>query len=243
MNINGSVALVTGASRGIGRAIALCLGSAGAAVAVNYRKERGQAEEVVAVIERAKGRAVALQADVSSPEEVQRLVSSVESSLGPIDILVNNAAIAPPRLIEELDLATFDATIANNLRSAFLVSSAVIPGMRARRRGRLVFLSSIAAYTGGLIGPHYAASKAGLLGLMHSYATRLASEGITSNAVAPALIYTEMLSTNPRAKPENIVPVKRWGTAEEVAEVVLTLVSNGFITGQTFHINGGMYPT
>jgi 3-oxoacyl-[acyl-carrier protein] reductase len=242
MAITGSVALVTGASRGIGRAIALRLGSAGAAVAVNYRKERGKAEEVVAQIQRDNGRAVALQADVSSPEEVQGMVGRIEGSLGPIDILVNNAAIAPPRLVEELDLATWDATIANNLRSAFLVSSAVIPSMRARRRGRLIFLSSIAAQTGGLIGPHYAASKAGLLGLMHSYASLLAGEGITSNAVAPSLIYTEMLSAHPRAKPD-LAPVKRWGTAEEVAEVVLTLVSNGFITGQTIHINGGMYPT
>ena len=243
MEIRGSVALVTGASRGIGRAIALRLASEGAAVAVNYRKERAKAEQVVAEIERDKGRAIAVQADVSSPEDVKALVARVESALGPIDILVNNAAIAPPRLIEELDLETWDATIANNLRSAFLVCSAVIPGMRARRRGRLVFLSSIAANTGGLIGPHYAASKAGLLGLMHSYALRLAGEGITSNAVAPAIIYTDMLSTHPRAQPENIVPVKRWGTAEEVAEVVLGMVSNGFITGQTFHINGGMYPT
>jgi len=243
MDLGGKVALVTGASRGIGRAIALRLGSAGAAVAVNYRREREKAAEVVSQIERAKGRAAAIQADVSIPDEVQRLVASVQSSLGAIDILINNAAIAPPRLVEELDLATWDETIANNLRSAFLVSSAVIPGMRARKWGRLIFLSSIAAKTGGLIGAHYAASKAGLLGLMHSYASQLVAEGITSNAVAPALIYTEMLSTHPRAKPEAVVPIKRWGTAEEVAEVVLGMVTNGFITGQTFHINGGMYQT
>jgi 3-oxoacyl-[acyl-carrier protein] reductase len=242
MRLKGNVALVTGASRGIGRAIALRLASEGAAVAVNYRREREKAEEVVALIVRAQGRALAFQADVSVPEAVGSLVGSVEKSLGAIDICVNNAAIAPPRLVEELDLETFDATIANNLRSAFLVSSAVIPGMRARRRGRLIFLSSIAAKTGGLIGPHYAASKAGMLGLMHSYASLLASEGITSNAVAPALIYTEMLSTHPRAKPD-LIPLKRWGTAEEVADVVLELASNGFITGQTFHINGGMYQT
>ena len=243
MELSGRVALVTGASRGIGRAIALRLAAAGAAVGVNYRREREKAEEVVSQIERAKGHAVAVQADVSSPEEVQRLVTSVQTSLGAIDILINNAAIAPPRLVEDLDLATWDETIANNLRSAFLVSSAVIPGMRARKWGRLIFLSSIAAKTGGLIGAHYAASKAGLLGLMHSYASQLAGEGITSNAVAPALIYTEMLSTHPRAKPEVVVPIKRWGTAEEVAEVVLGMVTNGFVTGQTFHINGGMYQT
>src|SRR6266851_164611 len=231
MELGGKVALVTGASRGIGRAIALRLASAGAAMGVNYRRERDKAEDIVSQIERAKGRAIAVQADVSSPEEVQRLVASVRSSLGEIDILINNAAIAPPRLVEELDLATWDETIANNLRSAFLVSQAVIPGMRARKWGRLIFLSSIAAKTGGL------------LGLMHSYASQLAGEGITSNAVAPALIYTEMLSTHPRAKPEVVVPIKRWGTAEEVAEVVLGMVTNGFVTGQTFHINGGMYPT
>src|SRR5215471_7155811 len=215
MAIEGKISLVTGASRGIGRAIALRFGSEGAAVAVNYRKEKAKAEEVATQIQRGGGRA----------------------------IVVNNAAIAPPRFVEELDVATFDATIANNLRSAFLVSSAVIPGMRARRYGRLIFLSSIASMTGGLIGAHYAASKAGLIGLMHGYASQPAGEGITSNAVAPALIYTDMLNTHPRAKPENIVPVKRWGTAEEVAEVVLSIASNGFITGQTFHVNGGMYPT
>src|SRR6266851_8452875 len=157
MDLGGKIALVTGASRGIGRAIALRLASAGAAVGVSYRREREKAEEVVSQIECAKGRAVAVQADVSSPEEVQRLVATVQSSLGAIDILINNAAIAPPRLVEELDLATWDETIANNLRSAFLVSSAVIPGMRARKWGRLIFLSSIAAKTGGLIGAHYAA--------------------------------------------------------------------------------------
>ena len=243
MTMRGRISLVTGASRGIGRAVALRFGAEGIAVAVNYRKEKAKAEEVVALIERQGGRAVAFQADVSSPDDVQRLVESVEKNLGPIEILVNNAAIAPPRRVEELDLATFDATIANNLRSAFLVSSAVIPGMRARRFGRLIFLSSIASMTGGLIGPHYAASKAGLLGLMHGYASQLAGEGITANAVAPALIYTDMLNTHPRAKPENIVPVRRWGTSEEVAEIVLSMAANGFVTGQTFHINGGMYPT
>ena len=243
MAIEGKISLVTGASRGIGRAIALRFGSEGAAVAVNYQKEKTKAEEVATEIRRGGGRAFAVQADVSSPEEVRRLVKTVESELGPIDILVNNAAIAPVRRVEEIDVATFDATIANNLRSAFLVTSTVIPGMRARHYGRLIFLSSIASMTGGLIGAHYAASKAGLIGLMHGYASQLAGEGITSNAVAPALIYTDMLNTHPRAKPENIVPVKRWGTAEEVAEVVLSIASNGFITGQTFHINGGMYPT
>ena len=127
-----------------------------------------------------------------------------------------------------------------NLTSAFLVTQAVLPGMRARRWGRLVFLSSIAAQTGGVVGPHYAASKAGMLGLMHSYANLLAREGITSNAIAPALIDTAMVRDNPNVRPE-MLPVRRFGTAEEVADAVVLLASNGYMTGQTVNLNGGWY--
>lgn len=186
--------------------------------------------------------AVAIEADVSNPDEVVALVASVERELGAVDIVVHNAGIARPLPLEAIRLATWDATLAVNLRAAFVLSSAVIPAMRARRWGRLLYVSSTAARVGGIVGPHYAASKAGLEGLMHSYASLLAREGITANAIAPALIETEMLAGNPAAVPERL-PVGRLGTPEEVAEIVVAVASNAFITGQTIQVNGGIYMT
>jgi 3-oxoacyl-[acyl-carrier protein] reductase len=159
-----------------------------------------------------------------------------------VDILIHNAGIARPLPLEAIRLATWDATFAVNLRAAFVLSAAVIPGMRVRRWGRLLYVSSSAARVGGIVGPHYAASKAGLEGLMHSYASLLAREGITANAIAPALIETEMLAGNPAAVPERL-PVGRFGTPEEVAGIVVAVASNAFITGQTIQVNGGIYMT
>lgn len=169
-----------------------------------------------------------------------QLVRTVEQDLGPIDILVNNAGINPGKSLEELTLADWNETITTNLTSSFLVSRAVLPGMRQRQWGRLIFLSSIAAQTGGVIGPHDAASKAGMLGLMHSYAHLLAKEGITANAIAPALIETDMIHHDSLLQPI-LLPVGRYGTAEEVAEAVLLLATNSDITGQTINLNGGWY--
>ena len=134
----------------------------------------------------------------------------------------------------------WDELIDANLKSAFLVTQAVLPAMRTRRWGRIINMSSVAAQTGGLVGPHYAASKAGMLGLTHSYAGLLAKEGITVNTIAPALIATAMVMTNPRATPE-VIPVGRFGTVDEVAEVVVTLAKDAYITGQTINVNGGWY--
>ncbi len=130
--------------------------------------------------------------------------------------------------------------IAVNLKSAFLLTQAVLPGMRARRWGRVLNVSSVAAQVGGVVGPHYAASKAGLHGLTHAYASLLAKEGITVNAIAPALIETEMVTSNPRARPD-LIPVGRFGMAEEVADVAVLLAANGYVTGQTVNVNGGWY--
>jgi 3-oxoacyl-[acyl-carrier protein] reductase len=127
-----------------------------------------------------------------------------------------------------------------NLKSCFLVTQAVVPGMRARQRGRIINLSSVAAQVGGVIGPHYAASKAGMLGLTHFYAHRLVKEGITVNAIAPALIETEMVTSLPNAQPDRI-PVGRFGAPEEVAQVAVLLARNGYITGQTINVNGGWF--
>jgi 3-oxoacyl-[acyl-carrier protein] reductase len=242
VKLHSRTALVTGGSRGIGRAAALALAAAGCNLAVNYVRAGDEADVVVREIVTLGQRACAVQADVSSEREVQKLVHAVEHQLGPIDILVNNAGISRTKPFEELTLADWNETITTNLTSSFLVSQAVVIGMRQRQWGRLIFLSSLAAQTGGVIGPHYAASKAGMLGLMHSYARLLAKEGITSNAIAPALIDTDMIRNNPDVQ-RTLLPIGRFGTAQEVAEAVVLLATNEFITGQTIHLNGGWYMT
>jgi 3-oxoacyl-[acyl-carrier protein] reductase len=238
----GKVALVTGASRGIGRAVAVALARAGADVAVNDRTREEAAHETAGLVSALGRRSLVVLADVSMSDQVTRLVAEVEAGLGPVDVLVNNAGVARPRSPEEVTEADFDEAIAVNLKSAFLLTQAVLPGMRARRWGRILNISSVAAQLGGVTGPHYAASKAGMHGLTHAYAALLAREGITVNAVAPALIDTAMIASNPRARPD-LVPVGRFGTVEEVAEVVALLAANGYITGQTINVNGGWYMT
>ncbi len=238
--LKGRVALVTGGSRGIGREIAIALARAGADVAVNFLTREREADETRREIVRLGRRAMVIQADVSLGPEVTRMVEEVQARLGPIDILVNNAGITRPQALERITERDWDAVVDKNLKSIFLVTQAVIKAMRARKWGRIINLSSVAAQTGGIVGPHYAASKAGILGLTHSYANILAQEGITVNAIAPALIETEMLAGNPKAKPGK-VPVGRFGTVDEVADVAVMLACNGYITGQTINVNGGWY--
>ncbi|HMK64802.1 MAG TPA: 3-oxoacyl-ACP reductase family protein [Thermodesulfobacteriota bacterium] len=240
--IPGKIALVTGASRGIGKAIALALARAGADVAVNFQKKEAEAHEVCRLINAMGRRSLAVRADVSLAEEVARLTGAVEKELGPISILVNNAGIAKPRGLGEVTEELWDETIRINLKSCFLVTEAVWPGMRERKWGRIINISSTAAQVGGVVGPHYAASKAGLLGLTHSYASRLIKDGITVNTICPALIITDMVSEDLRAKPA-LIPVGRFGEVEEVAEAALMLAGNGYITGQTIQVNGGLYMT
>ena len=239
-NLNGKVALVTGASIGIGRAIAEGFAKAGVDVAVNYLQHQTEAEEVCASIRNLGRKAIAVQADVSKSAEVARLVKTVEKSLGSIEILVNNAGIARPQPLADIQEEDWDELITVNLKSAFLVTQQVLPGMCARRWGRIINISSVAAHVGGVVGPHYAASKAGMLGLTHSYANLLAREGITANAIAPALVYTQMVAANPRAKAD-LIPVGRFGKVEEVAEVAVMLAGNGYINGQTINVDGGWY--
>lgn len=244
MNQSGSrVALVTGGSRGIGRSIALALAGVGATVAVNYRERGTEADTVVALIRRDGGHGIAVGADVSDADAVGSMISAVEAQLGPIDILVNNAGIAPRHNLDEITEADFDHTIAVNLKSAFLCSQAVLPGMRTRSWGRIINISSIAARTAqpaSGISVMYNASKAALEGLTRGYAARVAQCGITVNAVAPGLIDTDM---GRLMDPETIaaIPAGRAGMGEEVAEAVLMLVSNAFITGQTIAVNGGRH--
>ena len=188
------------------------------------------------------GRAIAMRADVSVEDEVDRLILRIQETVGQIDILVNNAGMARQCSVEHLTPEVWDETMNVNLRSAFLLSSAVLPSMREKRWGRLLFISSVAAQIGGIVGPHYAASKAGMIGLMHGYASQLAKEGITANAICPALVFTEMLDGNPQALPE-MLPVGRFGQPDEVASAAVMLATNGFVTGQTIQVNGGLYMT
>lgn len=242
-DIEGKVAFVTGGSRGLGLAIAGALATAGVHVALGFRSNKAEAVAAAQNLESTFGiRAIAVGADVSQSSQVTQAIDQIVSELGDVSILVNNAGINPSRPIALLTEDDWDTTIAVNLTSAFLVTQKVLPAMRKARFGRIIMMSSVAAQLGGVIGPHYAASKAGMLGLMHSYAHLLAKEGITSNAISPALIETDMIRGNPTIKAE-LLPVGRFGTPEEVADVALTIVRNGFITGQTFNVNGGWYPS
>lgn len=240
--LQGKVALVTGASRGIGRAIALGLAQAGADVGVNFRDRAREAEEVAQRIAAMGRRAVPIQADVSRAPEVRRLLEGMGTRLGAIDILVNNAGIARVQKMDEVTEEDWDELLTVNLKSCFLVTSAVLGGMRERGWGRIINVSSIAAQTGGVVGVHYASSKAGILGLTRYYAKQVAAEGITVNAIAPALIETDMTAGNPNAIASN-VPAGRLGHVDEVAQVAVMLACNGYLTGQTINVNGGWLPS
>jgi 3-oxoacyl-[acyl-carrier protein] reductase len=241
-DLKSRVALVTGASRGIGAGIAVALATAGADVAINYREQGVAAQSVCAEIASLGQKAIALQADVSRAEEITRMVLEVEASLGKVDILVNNAAIAQPRPFEEISESEWDEILRVNLKSVFLVTQAVIAGMRKRKWGRIINLSSVAAQTGGAVGAHYAASKAGIIGLTHSCASSFIKDGITVNAIAPALIETDMVTSNPNASPR-LIPMGHFGKVDDVASIAVMLASNEYITGQTISVNGGWYMT
>jgi 3-oxoacyl-[acyl-carrier protein] reductase len=237
-DLSGRTALVTGASRGIGAAIAMALAEAGAAVAVNYRERADEADAVVAKIREFGGRATGIAADVSQAAAVAKMVDIAGSTLGPIDILVNNAGLAIVRGIDDLTESDFDLTIAVNLKSAFLCTQAALPAMRAKQWGRIVNISSGAARGAGAIGVHYNASKAGMEGLTRGYAARLVKEGITVNAVAPSLIETDMMRG--RSDLARNIPLGRLGQPSEVAQAVLMVLGNDYMTGQTIILNGGM---
>jgi len=236
IDLQARVALVTGASRGIGRAIALALAEQGAAVAVNFQTRAEDAEAVAGQIRSAGGKAIAIRADVSVSAQVADMAERVAAELGPVDVLVNNAGIAITGLREE----DFDLGIAVNLKSAFLCTEAVLPGMCARRWGRIVNISSGAARGPGLLGVVYNASKAGLEGLTRGYASRVAKNGVTVNAVAPGPTDTEMGAPLKAGGVEARIPVGRMGEAEDVAQATVMVIGNGFITGQTIAVNGGL---
>jgi 3-oxoacyl-[acyl-carrier protein] reductase len=237
-DLHGKVALVTGASRGIGRAVAAALARAGADVAINYSTREKEALETSGLVRETGQRGILVQADVSISSETEKMIHTVERELGQVQILVNNAGIVVRKSLDITE-QDWDRVLAVNLKSAFLVTQAVFQGMRELHWGRIINISSVAAQTGGITAPPYVASKAGLWGLTHSYAKLLIKDGITVNTVAPALIETDMIMEI-EAKPD-LIPIGRFGKVEEVADVVLMLARNGYITGQTINVNGGLY--
>ena len=233
------VALVTGGSRGIGAAIAKRLAADGAQVAITYAKDADAASSVVKAIEQSGGKAIAIQANAGDAKAVKNAVEKTVSTFGGLDVLVNNAGIGLVRTVDDLTEEDFDRTIAVNLKSAFLCTQAVIPGMRARKWGRIVNISSGAARGAGGVGPHYNASKAGMEGMTRGYAARLVKDGITVNAVAPSLIETDMVRSGLASSAARI-PLGRFGTPEECAQAVLMVIGNAYMTGQTIALSGGM---
>ncbi len=238
-DLSGKVALVTGASRGIGRAVAAALAGAGTCVAINYYAREEEARETLALVRKTGQRGILVKADVSNSSQISEMIRTVEHELGRVQILVNNAGIAIRKSIDEITEQDWDRVLDVNLKSAFLITQAVFQGMRELHWGRIINISSTAAQTGGITAAPYVASKAGLWGLSHYYASQLIKDGVTVNTVTPALIETDMVREID-AIPGRI-PVGRFGKVEEVADVVLMLAQNGYITGQTINVNGGLY--
>ncbi len=245
-NLQGKIALVTGASRGIGRAIAISLAEAGADVAVNYAGSEKAADEVVAIIEGLGRRAFKVQADVSSSAQVEEMVKTVLSRFERLDILVNNAGITRDNLIMRMKEEEFDQVINTNLKGVFNCIKAVTRPMMKQRSGRIINISSVVGVLGNAGQANYVAAKAGVIGLTKSTARELASRNITVNAVAPGYIETDMtdkLSQEMQQQLLQQIPLSRLGQPEDIAKVVRFLASDDsvYMTGQTLHVDGGMY--
>lgn len=239
--LKGKNALVTGSSRGIGRALALALAEAGVNVAVHYNKNESQAWEVADEIRQMGVESTVVSGNVGIEEDVVRIIKDAEAGLqGTIDILINNAGKGGQKNLEDTTSQEYDETCAINMKSVFLFTQVLAPKMRKKKWGRIVNVSSSASYTGGTSGPHYAGSKAGVVGLTHYYAANLAKDGVTVNCIAPGPIATDMIKDN-KLVTGDIVPVKRLGQTEDIVVAVLCLLATGYITGHTLHINGGMY--
>ena len=245
MLLDGKTALVTGASRGIGRAIALCLAAEGARVAINYAGNVKAAEEVKAAIEAAGGTAILCQADIADSSAVEAMVANVVKEFGTIDILVNNAGITRDALLMRMKDEDFAKVLDTNLKGVFYCTKAVSKLMMKKRSGRIVNMASVVGLVGNAGQTNYAAAKAGVIGFSKSAAKELASRGITVNVVAPGFIGTDMTAGLPESVKEKMltdIPLGRMGEAEDVANAVLFLASDqaSYITGQVVNVDGGM---
>lgn len=245
MKLEGKVALVTGASRGIGRAVALKLAAEGAKVAINFAGNLAKAEEVKSIIESNGGEALLVQGNVADFETVNEIVKKVVDAWGRVDILVNNAGITRDNLLLKMSESNFDEVIATNLKGVFNCTKAVTKLMMKQREGRIVNMSSVVALMGNAGQANYAAAKAGIIGFTKSAAKEFASRGITVNTIAPGFIGTDMTSAIPeKIKDEMLknIPLGRFGNPEDVANAVLFLVSAdaAYITGQVICVDGGM---
>ena len=245
MKLEGKKALVTGASRGIGRAIALALAAAGADVAVNYAGSEAAAKEVAAEIEAMGRKAFIVQADISSHEASTAMVDAVVKEFGRLDILVNNAGITRDGLLMRMKEEDWDAVLNTNLKGVFNCTKASIKYMMKQRAGRIVNISSVVGLMGNAGQANYAAAKAGVIGFTKAVAKEVAARGITVNAIAPGFIKTDMTSVLSEKVVAGLVaniPLSRLGETEDIAKAALFLVSDdaNYITGQTLHVDGGM---
>lgn len=245
MKLEGKKALVTGASRGIGRAIALALAAAGADVAVNYAGSEAAAKEVAAEIEAMGRKAIVIQADISSHEASAAMIDEVVKEFGRIDILVNNAGITRDGLLMRMKEEDWDAVLTTNLKGVFNCTKSAVKYMMKQKSGRIVNISSVVGLMGNAGQANYAAAKAGVIGFTKAVAKEVAARGINVNAIAPGFIKTDMTSVLSEKVVENLVagiPLSRLGESEDIAKAVVFLVSDdaNYITGQTLHVDGGM---
>jgi acetoacetyl-CoA reductase/3-oxoacyl-[acyl-carrier protein] reductase len=247
MELKGKVGVITGASRGIGRSIALKVAEKGAEVVVAYNKQKDNAEIVMNTVRSLDGKAISCQVDIAKRNSIKNLVKNTIASFGKIDILVNNAAIAQKKSFESITAEDWDNMMAINLRGPFILCQEVIPKMIEQGWGRIINICSIGGQWGGFNQVHYAAAKAGLINLTKSLARIYSKHGITVNAVSPGLVSTDMTKNNLNIdigkKKFDDIPIGRIATPEEIASVVAFLCSDeaSYITGQTINVNGGMY--
>lgn len=245
MSLEGKIALVTGSSRGIGRAIALALGKKGVNVAVNYAGNEQKAEEVVQELQALGVKAIKIRANVADEQDVKAMIKEVTKEFGRLDILVNNAGITRDNLLMRMKVEEFDEVIETNLKGAFLCTKAVTRTMMKQRYGKIINIASIVGVSGNPGQANYVAAKAGLIGLTKSTAKELATRNILVNAIAPGFITTDMTDVLTEDQKDAIlsqIPLEKLGEPEDIANVVCFLASDEakYITGQTIHVDGGM---
>ena len=243
-DLKGRVALLTGASGGIGMAIARRLADEGVDLCLSYGRNATDLESVAEYASQLGRRVTVIAADMSDPQAPAALVEHANNEIGPVELLIANAGMADIRNWQDTDLAAWNATLAVNLTAPFLLARQVLPGMIERKFGRILFISSVAAITGGVVGAHYAASKAGLHGLMHFLAPRVAADGVTVNSLAPALVgETKMFPVDlETGVPPVPIPVGRVGRPAEIADMAIAMLRNGYLTNKAFTLDGGIVP-